>query len=383
LINKKSTLLVLLVIFIGTSLRLVAASRGHNADIDGFLKTAEIYASGGNVYQKIIDFGFGYNYGPVWFNVLSMLQKLTPPFINNIELRWKIPFFLSLIDIIIFLLLKKRYGLLTGLIFYLNPISIIITGYHAQFDNLAILIGFLAVLAIDGQAVFKKKRPILGVFLLGASLATKHLLFLFPIWLAIKQDTWRKKLFFISIPYIIFFTSFTFYLPEGYEGILKNVFFYKSFNNAPFWTIFAPNLLLILIPKILLFVLTLFLLGFIWRKKSTIDSFYFYLVSLVVFSSAITNQYLSIPCLPIAVLWNWAYGIYILVTSLYLSFHFDGLHLVKMELNYGYESCILFLTLGLLISSLGKNLTFKIVKVIKYTFTWLKNEANIQLKLPW
>jgi len=45
--------------------------------------------------------------------------------------------FLSLVDLGIFFVLWKKFGRPAAALFFLNPISVIITGYQSQFDNLA------------------------------------------------------------------------------------------------------------------------------------------------------------------------------------------------------------------------------------------------------
>ena len=56
---------------------------------------------------------------------------------------------LNLFDFLIFYLIFRNYSLKVGLIFFLSPISIFISGHHNQFDTIAIFFGFLAVLLIE------------------------------------------------------------------------------------------------------------------------------------------------------------------------------------------------------------------------------------------
>jgi hypothetical protein len=129
-----------------------------------------------------------------------------------------------------------------------------------------------------------------GLAILGLSLMTKHFLIFFPIWIAFKEQRWSRKIMVVVVPYSIFLISFLPYWNAGSEGILRNVFLYRSVTNAPFWNVFAPNILLTLMPPIILFVGTLMLLGLIWRKKPLMESFNYYLICVVIFSSAVMNQ---------------------------------------------------------------------------------------------
>jgi hypothetical protein len=66
----------------------------------------------------------------------------------------------------------RTWSLGAGVLFFLSPISILITGYRSQFENLAILVAFCAILAgerIEGRA--SKAALLAGV---GVSLMIKY-----------------------------------------------------------------------------------------------------------------------------------------------------------------------------------------------------------------
>ena len=147
-------------------------------------------ANDGNVYQETQR----YNYGPVWFYILSFIDTLPFPMSDPLlSLRWKVTGFLSIIDIAIATCLYRWYGFKIATLFFLNPISIIITGYHCQFDNLAILCALISIKILDKNARIISYKTLLGLILLGLCLTIKHLLFLFPFWLAFKNTRWRDK----------------------------------------------------------------------------------------------------------------------------------------------------------------------------------------------
>ena len=224
------------ILAVGIALRLVMPMRGSNYDMESYRIVADIVAKGGDVYAETNR----YNYGPVWFHILHALDSL--PWIAGDKLtalHWKVACFLTIVDIGICLTLFRSYGATVAALFFLNPISIMITGYHSQFENFAILVGLVSVGILDRQ---KGTRWMwLGLVLLGLSLSIKHILFLFPLWLAIKQEYWSRKLLFAGLPYVIFLAGFVPYLPRDAHQILKNVFLYRSWNNAPLWSDFAPG----------------------------------------------------------------------------------------------------------------------------------------------
>lgn len=82
---------------------------------------------------------------------------------------------------------------------------------------------------------------------------------------------------------------------KGGTGIIENVFMYKSFNNAPLWNIFIPDFLSSFISPMVFFVIGLAIIGLFFYKESRLKSFLLYLGAILVFSSAVTNQYLVIP----------------------------------------------------------------------------------------
>jgi hypothetical protein len=381
LINSDSNinLRILLVLTLGVILRLLMPLRGYNVDAESWRIVADIVNQNGNVYAET----WRYPYGPVWAQILHVLDKL--PFglyLQPIEaLRWKAACFLTLVDVGIFFFLFRVYGLMASVIFFLNPISIIITGYQIQLDNLAVLVGMISVFIIQNKK--NNLNLICGLIVMGLSLCVKHLFFIFPLWLAFKEKLVIKKLLIIFIPFSIFLLSFIPYLPEGLKGVVDNVLLYRSWNhNAPFWKLFGPSFLVSKqFTHFPLFVGSLLILGLIWKSRKLLDSLHLYLVSLVNFASSIGNHYLAI-CVPsISVNWNWGYAIYTLVVSIHLLFDADALHLQFMGRQIGaaghhYYLPIFFLTLGLYIQVFGK----KGLSRLKNRFIQLKKWIFVQIK---
>ena len=382
--KKGMDLYFFIIILAGIGLRLVMPMRGYNQDVEAYRVVADIVAHGGNVYAETKR----YNYGPIWFHILHVLDIFPWHGANKlIELRWKVASFLTMVDVGIFSMLFRLYGTRIAALFFLNPISIIITGYHSQFDNLAVFLGLVSVVIIESRE--KSFWVWIGLIVMGLSLSVKHILFLFPLWLAFKENRWSKKIFFVAIPYLVFLFGFLLYMPDGANGILKNVFLYRSGNNAPFWAVFAPGILYKIVPSFVLFIVTLLVLGLFWRHKKTIESLHLYLISLVVFSSAISTQYFSI-CIPsIATQWNWAYAVYTLVGSVFLLVVGHELHIAFLQNLLGWDGTegdillIVFLAFGLLIKSIGKQGIDLLVKYIKTTFAWLLEQIQCQIKAPW
>ena len=372
------------ILAVGIALRLVMPMRGSNYDMESYRIVADIVAKGGDVYAETNR----YNYGPVWFHILHALDSL--PWIAGdrlTTLHWKVACFLTIVDIGICLTLFRSYGTTVAALFFLNPISIMITGYHSQFENFAILLGLLSVGLLDRQ---KGNRWMwLGLVLLGLSLSIKHILFLFPLWLAIKQKYWSRKLLFAGLPYVIFLAGFVTYLPHDAHQILKNVFLYRSWNNAPLWSDFAPGFVHHVAGPFILFIGTMLFLGLVWRTKESIESLHLYLISLVTFSSALANQYLAI-CVPsIATQWNLAYGAYTFIGSAFLLVDHDGMHfhylqrILGWDGKYGFDIVVVPLFVGLILNSINKHSLHDAVTRSQNMLGWLVNQLDYQIKAPW
>jgi len=279
-----------LVILFGIGLRFYVATRGNNFDYDSYVIVADIISSGKNVYANTPR----YNYGPIWFNLLYIFNTLSLG--NSILFRVILVIFLIAVDFITFIVLFKRLGKNIAILFFLNPVSIIITGYHNQFDNLAILLGILSVSLIEDN--FDKSITLskfTGLCVLGLSIATKHILFAFPLWLAVKQKGLWNKVLIVSIPLFVFFVSFLPYWTEGHQGIIQNVLKYRSFYNQYFYNLFVPLSVQYILTSMRLWILLLGLFAFLFRPNNIFESLLVYLYIFVMTSPSIANQYLVIP----------------------------------------------------------------------------------------
>ena len=373
-----------IVIFTGLFSRVLISQQGYNFDFESYRLVTDLFQNGEDFYIT-----GRYNYAPVWIHILNFLDSLPDFNLDSFDpLRIKVVLLLSFVDLFIFFLLRREHSFLIATFFFLNPISIFITGFHNQFDNLAVLVGFIAIL------MYEKNNKNFGFFicctLLGLSLCIKHVLFFIPIWLAFKERNFLKKVLIIFIPYMLFLTSFVFYIPEHFDSILKNVFQYSSFNNGPFWNIYVPYVLKFFIPIKILFIASLFLFGLFIKNRSLKDIFYFYLLAVVVFSSAASNQYFAIPLIAIVIFWNRFYAAYTLVCVLLFLIDESSLkigwlvNLFNWDFTYSrylYHVIIFVLSIGFLETLISKkklNRIFsKIFEIIKLVLLNLKEQFTI------
>jgi hypothetical protein len=248
------------------------------------------------------------------------------------------------VDALIAVILAFRFRPWLGAVFFLNPISIIITGYHNQFDNLAILFGLIALILYERwESKRQMKTLILTTALLGVSLVVKHVFFLLPVWLAFRERKWISRIVIVLIPYAIFILAFLPYVARGFHGILANVFLYTSYSPASLWSMLSLGRVHLNHEIVVLFLAALLGVGYFTCKKSPMAQFVLYGAALVALSPAVVNQYYVIPLLFIIILPN-LYGVTALViTAMLLVLHYDGLGLAHHMPNVQLD---LFIRIG-------------------------------------
>ena len=302
-----------------------------------------------------------YNYGPIWALLLGAFAKMSALFsASSYEslFRSLIIGLLSMADLGIFILLYRRYSLLVSALFWLNPISIIITGYHNQFDNLALCVGLYAGFLLDDESapLQLSKRKIFGIILLGCSLMIKHIFFLFPLWLALKQKTRLAQILALTLPVCIFFAAFLPYWSVGKEGIMNNVFYYQSTQNGVFYELFAPKIIALFFSSKQLWILFLLFFGFFYKRTSVLDSLFFYTAIFVMASPSLAGQYFVIVVPYISRCYkNVCFAMYTIVVSVFFVLHPGELHyspdflspLLRVPVWIYWALIVNFLTLGI------------------------------------
>jgi len=163
---------------------------------------------------------------------------------------------------------------------------------------------------------------------LALSLATKHLLFAFPWWLAVKQRRPLHRLVVLVVPVALFMASFLPFWHEGSQGITDHVFFYRSFQNAPLWNGLVPPVISAVVPATVGLLLALTVAGLVFRRTSAFASMLLYTAVLLVFSPAMANQYLPL-VMPFVVWFLNPFGIaYSMAATLHLMASSDGLAII-------------------------------------------------------
>ena len=210
-LNVKN-LIVLLILTSGIFLRISVSKIGYNFDMESWDVVRYIVSSKSSVYSNTQR----YNYGPVWSYTIFFLNYLFKP-LGTQGLHLILSGFMCILDILIFFILYRCFNLLYGALYLLNPAVILITGFHIQIDNFAILFGLMSWVfinkAFDEDLRLKDKNILIfSMVLMGVSLSIKHILIFFPIALGLyllkfdfKNIQERlKELTLLTVPYMVF-----------------------------------------------------------------------------------------------------------------------------------------------------------------------------------
>jgi len=324
----KIRIYIILACAVSFAMRWLISLVGWNNDFPEWINCGRIVSEGNNIYANTIR----YNYGPVFSVILGGLWKFVGYFSDQIStFRLLIILFLTLVDgMISFLIWQKFRRLDFSYLYLFNPISLVVVGYQNQFDNIAILLAFGAVLLME-----RKNFWYISLILLVVSVSTKHILALFPIWFLFRNQTSiKQRVTPILVVFIGFCVSFVPFLPEGKEGIIQHVIQYKAMDNYPILIPFLDWGHLDFFNLIhrhtrLIFAATLVAVGWFVRRLSILESFLIYLIFVVALSSAIFNNYLVIPVLALVLYPTLLSYIYIGLAGLLMFLHQDQLNLIQ------------------------------------------------------
>ncbi len=282
-------------LLIGVVLRLLAASVFDNYDMESWWIASEAVLAGEPVYAAT----HRYNYGPIWSYIIGALRSLSKltgaDTITRLHLFMTA--FLTLSDIGLSFILWRLTSPSIALLFFLNPISIIVTGYHIQFDNLAILIGLAGWFVFTNGASWSATA--IGSLLFGASLSMKHVFSLFLAWLPFLTEvrTLRHRIAFGAVSLSVFVASFLpwFDHPAAWAGIRANVFAYTSTEGHSLTSALASALSVGSPRSLFMILAALTGLVFIHRHNLHRVAPFVYLIALTALSSGMARNYLAVP----------------------------------------------------------------------------------------
>jgi hypothetical protein len=310
-----------LVVLSGTFIRLLLAySYYGNYDMYSYEIVREIVASGGNVYASTTR----YNYSPVWFNIIWILGTINAC-IPMVAFHFILRGFLTLVDLASLLVLlsivelekgKNRRDdlLLCAILFYLNPVSYLITGYHGQFENLAILFSLIGLYLYIYSVKVKKISGLVPWAIFTFSMIVKHSVV--AELLIYLNNSYKKNqdiviLFCLSV--FLFLATFLPYWQQESSGIMMNVFGYKSIEG-----LYGITSIINLPIFRSIFVLGLVIYPFLIKKKEIKSQMLLAMLFFLVFTSGIGIQYFVLPIAFAALMPTVYFYFYTYVASIFI-----------------------------------------------------------------
>jgi hypothetical protein len=218
-------------------------------DTESYEIVAAIEARHGNVYAETRR----YNYSPLWARLLAVFDVLGR--VSRLGLLRTVGLFLFAADAATAWLVARlaaragsarlaagagsarlaagagaaRNGL-AGLLFFANPVSVLVSSRHLQFDGLSIFFLLLAILAFRsaGGVRAASASASASVTWLSVSLLVKHVTWFHPLLFARRGGLRRAAWY--AIPYAAFAASFLPYAASWPE-IRDHVFRYRSLSG--------------------------------------------------------------------------------------------------------------------------------------------------------
>jgi hypothetical protein len=224
--RKQSALLFGLILVL--RLTIAAEFRG-NFDTQSYLIVAQAVLTGQNVYAATDR----YNYSPVWSWIVSGLWSAASPNVSLFALL--VGLLLIAADgataVLVYLLARRRLGLDEGaslraaILFFANPVSILISCAHGQFDGLSILFLLVAIYVATGPAGESLRSGVVVAAALAASLLVKHItaFHVLLFWRRVRRPGYGLPLLCAAVA--VFALSFVPYL-AAWPSIVREVFFY-------------------------------------------------------------------------------------------------------------------------------------------------------------
>lgn len=277
----------------GILIRLILANSQHfNHDVWMSHRLSQMLSQGLDPYELT-----NYNTTPLWFIFLNVFGKLASIF-EGIPYPFIHRAFTSGVDLLTLLVLLRLAELLRSpklpiaLFFYLNPVSVLISGFHGQFDNFALLIFFSGIFLYYyfGEHTLKGKASLWGLSTLGMTM--KHIIF-YEVIVALNVSIRRRwvRLLLFGGTVLIFLMSFGLYWQTSAAYIVRNVFLYsseKGFYGLTSLFGYGP-----VMP--ILFVVGLVLFPFFILKRDLLTQALLSILFFLTFTTGIGQQYFVLP----------------------------------------------------------------------------------------
>ncbi len=342
--NRKNMVALLSIFSLGLLLRLVMAAVIPSAgDIDAWKHYSTYFEQGlFSPYDEVCR----YKYSPLWFWIITLVSFICKNTGCPFTFAIRLPIIFT--DVIFFWLLLKscqklrfdsKQTLITAAAFFLNPVSLQISGYYGQFDNISLLFILFAWYA---SSFYPKHRFWWTLVFLNLSLAIKHFTIMLIPAFAFIQKKWPRKIalglaapalffailtpFWIQEPHWTNVNVFQYTLSSGYWGwlgmICRSVLLFTGFDmiSQP-WFKYTSLL------NPLLYVAIIVLSFWIVKRYSLLDSLILILLIFYSLTTQIAPQY-TVWIIPFAALrLNRYFYAYSLIAGIQLAlFYYSHYH---------------------------------------------------------
>lgn len=306
--------LIFLIIHLGMFVRVLLAFGPYTADIWSNITLMKFFKTGHfNPYAVTASYNYAF---PSYF-LMGTIAIVQEKFLNFFSYQFLYRMFLSFVDLItLYPLLKiatyiKVDKVKTTLLFFLNPVSIIISAHHGQRENISIFFLLIAILIhyrykqsflSDKNASHTKKDFIKWAFLTTAILLKQNIIYnLIAFW---KEE--RKNLKMILLLFgsscLIFLLSFIPFL-SAKDSIIRNVFLYGgqtvqygiTFYLGKACAICSIHHVSLITLYKYFFITFLFILPFILKPFDMARTCLFWFLFFLSFTSGISSQYFVLP----------------------------------------------------------------------------------------
>jgi len=292
--------------FLGLLMRLLLAIGPYNADGENVIKLAALAQHHiFNVYSH----NQGYNYSPILYFLIGAIAYFQALF-NILPLLFFWRFFISLFDVgSLFILLriakiKNISQVKTALLFFLNPVSIIISGHHGQFDNIAIFFLLLTLLIHYEDFDRKGFSTFLQWISLTFGLLVKHIIiFQLLVFWRFKTKKIRNTFLLFALSLLVFLISFVPYWSGAKQQILSMVFLYGgiqgNYGITYLLTQWFPGVTIFGLSQVTLFkaffMFFLFFIPVFIKQRDIARNMLFMFLFFLSFTSGIGAQYFVLP----------------------------------------------------------------------------------------
>ena len=224
--RSRARLLFLLILVLRVSMASVPLV---TYDAVSYSIVGQAVAAGQNVYAATPR----YNYSPLWSGIVGALWSLSGGRLSLFVLL--IGLLVTAADAVTALVVRglardrgasEPEAARASLLYFSNPVSVLVAGYLRQFDGIAIL--FL-LLAIRASSRARRSSGLRASASLAVSLLVKHVAAAHPVLFWRRRDGRSLPLALVLAPYVVFGLSFTPFLSSASAGSIRdNVLLYGT-----------------------------------------------------------------------------------------------------------------------------------------------------------